>query len=396
MGSFAGQIIYSALAFVGSVASARLLGASGRGELAPWTLSAGIGSLILTGTVPAGLGRAYLAGERRQIVRTALVHGVFALGCSALAFVVGLALGLDPVRLGLIVLVAIPAGAVTYDFLVVFQAGKTPWRYQGVRIIDAGTFTVVLTIIYLAKRHLSVDAACLYFSVASAASMVAAIAVARARYGWTKQSALLDSMERGRGSYVATVLDSFLLRLDQFFVFALAGPAALGVYVVAVNWSEIAAYLGHAIGGAAFEEKETLDTQAALRLFRLSALSVSALCAAVALSGVLLINPIFGREFSDARVALLLLAPGIVARTVGYTGGQILIAQGEGRRLSRLTLKTFVAALPLWAAGAYWFGVYGAAVASTVVYGLQMQLVLRRFADRTKRPRSTVAPTGHT
>ena len=174
------------------------------------------------------------------------------------------------------------------------------------------------------------------------------------------------------------LLDVVLLRADQFLIL-IAGRAELGIYVVAVNCAEIGIYLGHAIGQAAFEDESTLDRSQARRVLGRAAAGVAVVATVVAVAGFLLIPLVFGADFGDSRYALLLLTPGVIARTVAYTGGQMMLAQGRGATVSHVLALTTAVALPLTAFAAWQFGVYGVAVASTIVYTLQMVLVLRRL-----------------
>ena len=58
----AGQFAFAAVAFIGSVLAARLLGPEGKGEYTAWTLGTVTAALALGGSVAVGLGRAYLHG----------------------------------------------------------------------------------------------------------------------------------------------------------------------------------------------------------------------------------------------------------------------------------------------------------------------------------------------
>lgn len=148
----------------------------------------------------------------------------------------------------------------------------------------------------------------------------------------------------------------------------LVGPAALGLYSVAVNTAEIGKYRGHSIGQAVFEDHGTLDDAAARRILSRSAV--------VATAGFGRIGPVFGRRLGAAAWILLLLAPGVVARTVGHIGGQILLARGRGRTAARVMAVVVGAASPLWIGGAIAGGINGVAVASTLAYAVQMTLTL--------------------
>src|SRR4051794_34205306 len=87
--AFLGQGLYSAITFLGTVAAARVLGPHGKGELTAWLLTNNLGALVLSGSIPNGLGRAYLQNRRKIIPATigrhvAVVFAVTALVSGAL------------------------------------------------------------------------------------------------------------------------------------------------------------------------------------------------------------------------------------------------------------------------------------------------------------------------
>jgi O-antigen/teichoic acid export membrane protein len=164
-------------------------------------------------------------------------------------------------------------------------------------------------------------------------------------------------------------------RLDQFVVAAIAGVPALGLYSAAVNLSEETEYAGIAIGQASFESERTLDDAAAKRILRMSALLLGAISVAVTVAGFFLIGPIFGDEFAEARWVLVLLAPGLVLRGPAIAGGQMMLARGQGRLLSRFMVVSVLFGLVVWSAGTLAWGINGAAFASSLVYVLQAALI---------------------
>jgi O-antigen/teichoic acid export membrane protein len=172
-------------------------------------------------------------------------------------------------------------------------------------------------------------------------------------------------------------------RLDQLIVVAVIGTAGLGIYGVAVNWSEIGQYLGMAIGHSVYEDEGTLDRKAALRIFGRAARWVGAFSIGIGVIGFVLIPFVFGERFAEARWALLLLTPGVAARAVYGAAQQMLLAQGRAFLVSRLNLATTAVAVPVWFAGSAVFGVEGAAAGSSLVYIVQMALSLAPFKDWT-------------
>lgn len=379
--SLVGQGLFALLAFVASILIARLLGPSGRGSYTAWTLVTYFGALLLTATVPVGLGRGYLRGDRDTLLPSAWRHGALTVIVVTIVSGVALAAGVDPTHLVLFVLLAIPVGVIQFDLLLVFQASKDAWRYQLPRIVGAALVTGTALWLYLDRP---VDAEVIVWIAFAVGSLVAAlmlsVLVAR-RVGYSLRTRLREYAELGRGSFVATMCDQMILRVGQVAVVALIGTAALGVYGVAVNWSEVGQYMGTAIAHSVFESEATLDRRDALRAFRRSAIVVGAASVAIALGGFFLIAPLFGDLFADARWPLLILAPGVPARAVAAVGNQILLAQGRGRVAARITWQTLLAGIPIVVLGTVTLGIEGAAAASTLVYFLQAFLSVLPFRD---------------
>ncbi len=382
--AFAGQIVFSAVAFGGSVATAHLLGPEGKGKVTAWALAAALGSLTLGLTIPTGLGRAFLLGKNHLLSSAVLQHGGMSAVAGAIAAGGALTLGLDPVAALLFLVVAIPAGVVVQNALTVFQASKSPWRYQLIRTISVGVFSIGMVGAWLLGAGNDVHLAFVLFAGGALGAAIAAQVTVHSQFGWYRGWPLRRVAELGRGSFLASFFDWVLLRCDQFVVVALLGPAALGIYGVAVNWAELGQYLGHSVGQAVFEDERTLTTHAAIRIFWRAGAYVGALTVAVGGVGFIMIEPIFGSQFADARWALLLLAPGIPARTVGYAGAQMLLARGAGARASRISASTAAFALVAWLGGASLWSIRGAAAATTLVYIVQMLLIVRVFSNQER------------
>jgi O-antigen/teichoic acid export membrane protein len=383
--AFMGQGAFALIAFVGSVATARILGPGGRGTLSAWTVTSTLVALVLSGRYPNGLARAYLIGRRASVVPTAAANAAIALALCVAGAAVALAAGVDPLGLGLFIVVAVPVSVFTNDLLILLTAAKRPWSYHLPRIAGGLAFSGgALAVNFAAGGDRHVAGWVLFAaSAVIAAALYLVIGVRLLGAGGTVE--LGEMWQRGKGSWGASVFDFLLLRCDQLLLVALVGPAALGVYAVSVNFSEVGQYLGNSIGQALFEDETTLGAQAAGRIFRLTALAVGGLCVLVAAVGWLTIVPLFGDDFAGARVALLLLLPGIAARGVAWAASQMLFAREAGREVAGVVVRTFAVAIPLWVAGALLWEVNGVAAASAVVYAVQMVLMVRRFYAREAR-----------
>jgi O-antigen/teichoic acid export membrane protein len=165
--------------------------------------------------------------------------------------------------------------------------------------------------------------------------------------------------------------------VDQLILSVMPGVSAaqLGNYAVAVSLSLLALPAAVAFGSVAFPRIARAPSEDhARRIERLS------LVGAVLLAGMtigiisalapLVVPRIFGKGYSDAIIPLWLLAPGTIFLAVNRVLGDLL--QGRGRPLMRssgegigmvFTLVLLIILIPR-------FGIRGAAIASSVTYGV--------------------------
>jgi O-antigen/teichoic acid export membrane protein len=377
---FLGSALTAAIAFGGSVLTARLLGPAGKGELTAWTVVAFCATLLLVAPVPTGLGRAYLNGERRALLPTALAHAAVALGLVVIMAGIGVLAQLDIAALICFLVICPAAGVLALDLQAVAQAAKQPWVYNATAMAAPAVFTGGIAFVAVADVGDVELAAYALFALGALVSAFTAAMTALRLYGTRAATMLRASLRLGRGSYTVRLVDFLILRLDQFLVVGFLSTSSLGIYSVAVNWAEVALYAGTAIGLSLFEDESTLDQAAARRVIKLSAWILSGIAVAVAATGFILISPLFGPAFAEARGILLLLAPGVVARGLAIGASQILLARGRGVQVGRLMAVVLFIAAALMLALIPLLGIEGAAIASSVSYAVQMVLVLRQLA----------------
>jgi O-antigen/teichoic acid export membrane protein len=370
--ALAGQIVFAAITFAGGVLAARLFGADGKGTLTSWTLVSGLGGLVLAGPVATGLARALLDGELHRLATVTMRHAAIALAGLVVIAGPAIALGLDPLAVVCFLVVGVSAAVVVEDVATVMVAAKRPWAYARLRIVRSLVFAGGLGVVAVAGG--SIDVAFVLWAAGSLASVALAMRAAQP-YAGKAPIGLARAWRLGRGSAVTRISTWAIRRLDQFVVAAIAGIPALGLYSAAVNLSEVTEYAGTAIGQASFESERTLDDAAAKRIMRMSAVLLGAISVAVTVAGFFLIGPIFGDEFTEARWVLVLLAPGLVLRGPAIAGGQMMLARGQGRLLSRFMVASVLFGLVVWSAATLAWGINGAAFASSLVYVLQAALI---------------------
>jgi O-antigen/teichoic acid export membrane protein len=186
-------------------------------------------------------------------------------------------------------------------------------------------------------------------------------------------------------------------QLDQLVLSQTVAPADLGRYAIAVSLTSLPIPLVAAIGNVAFPRlaSQRAMTSQTDRLQR-AAVLVSAAIAAVLLAALAagahwLVPLVFGSAYRAAVPLLWILTPGAVFLACGQVVGDLLRGRGRpsivawSQGLAAIfTVLLLLALLPL-------VGVYGAAIASTVSYGVALAAMLRRlFRLPGESPRSHI------
>jgi O-antigen/teichoic acid export membrane protein len=174
-------------------------------------------------------------------------------------------------------------------------------------------------------------------------------------------------------------------RLDQWLLGAISGPHALGLYSVAVSWSETLFYLPTALVAAqrpdlvrASRGEAGRQTAKAFRIGVLLTLPVAAVMIVVA---PLLCATIFGHRFSGSVLDLRLLVPGAFGITALKMLGNALIAQGRPVAQTVAVAVAFGCTALLDAILIPLHADLGASLASTIAYsagGLAAALIFVR------------------
>jgi O-antigen/teichoic acid export membrane protein len=232
------------------------------------------GMLVFTGARPGGVGAGELAILAAALVASSLVDAgySFLLGCGRFR----------------------PHALVT---------STASWLY-------AGLLAVVWQL-----QGLTVARAMLAWTVAQAVRGLALLLVCfrDVRPGRPKLRLLRESLEFGLRAWVGTLARFFTFRLDQILMAFIASQAALGIYAVSVNASEVLLYLPQATAGvilpliSASEPQRRVEET--LRAFRSLMLVTAASTVVAGALGPLLLPVVFGGAYEASVVPFLCLLP---------------------------------------------------------------------------------------
>jgi O-antigen/teichoic acid export membrane protein len=189
-----------------------------------------------------------------------------------------------------------------------------------------------------------------------------------------------------------TILNS---QLDQLVLSQTVASADLGRYAIAVSLTALPLPLVAAIGNVAFPRlaAQRVATPATRKMQR-HAIVGSAAIAITVLLPLSIVAPwlvplLFGARYSGAVPMIWILAPGAVFLACGQVVGDLLrgrnhpavVAWAQGLA-AVFTVVLLIALLPV-------VGVYGAAIASTVAYGVALAAMLRSLWHMPRHARGS-------
>jgi len=380
---FAARLVASLGFLVVVVVLSRSLGPSGRGVLAFVTVAA----LLVAKIAEVGLGAAAVFfAARRPRERAALLTTQLAFVVSSTAVLMGAIAtlllivpgarpdGLDETLLVLLVPATVLTAVTEWSLAFLLGARRTraqaigtvvgPWLYAGalgivslVTELDVVSAAVAWVIGYLA------------WSIALVGLSVRAVGLARPSRAMLSES--LGFGLRALGGGLARTLNA---RFDQLLLAYLSTQAALGVYAVAVNASEVLLYLPAAIAmafaPAAAVTSHDERSGRTLRALRVALLLTAASLVPSLILGPLLIPAVFGKAFSDSVTPFLVLVPGAIGYVLLRIFSAALLGSSLPGRASAAALASLGSGIALVVILAPPFGATGAAVAATAALWL--------------------------
>jgi O-antigen/teichoic acid export membrane protein len=380
--------------FVAVLILARALGPTGRGTIAFITVTA----LVAARLAGLGIGEATAVFvARRPEARGALLTNVvaFMLGGGVLAAALAcgalVALGDDrPAGLGAAELAIIAAATLVsalseggYCFLL--GCG----RLRPVALITATASWVypVFLVALWGTAGLTVRRAALAWAAAEALRALAYLGQSFRGLALSRpnSSLLVEAVRFGSRAWVGSLARFLNFRTDQLLLGFLASEAALGVYAVAVNASEMLLYLPAATATAllpvAARTDPELRAEQALRAFRGAALVTAGAALVAALAGPILLPVVFGTEFEASVTPFLWLLPGALGFAAIAVFSNALVAASSPGFSSIGPLVALVLGVVLDIALIPRYGASGAAAASSAAFlagGWAALIVFRR------------------
>lgn len=376
---------------VASILIARAIGPEGKGILALISLASGQAMNFLS--LGIGLAIVHYVGSSRVNPRVA----------ASTAFVLSLPLGILAMGVAISILRFILKETSVYLWMMIFiSASLSPLSlYSGYLswIARAEGKIVEISGLNLARTFISFLGilGCFLFVRKVLAILVVMIAadlffimlwwVLSNRWGYLPSSLTLARKDvafqlvtYGLKGHGGTILQSLNYRFDMYIVAYFLSAAQVGIYSVAVGFSELLWMLPNSIGVVLTQRAASRSWEEANRITAVSTrvmLSVLAAgCLVWALIGPFFIPLFYGRAFSDAPEAMLWLLPGIwflglwknLINDICCRRYPLLMTYSSGAATVATVILDFIL-IPR-------FGIIGAAVASSVAYAIAALTIL--------------------
>ncbi|WP_024285425.1 oligosaccharide flippase family protein [Cellulomonas sp. KRMCY2] len=387
----AGNVVPPLAALLSGPVLAQALGVGGRGEVAAAMAPLGLAIALTTFGIPEAV--TYAVAQHPRLVRAAARNG-FGLIVLAGLLATGALLAARPLLsggdLGIQGLMVVSAFAVLPTVLLGvlrgIASGMQRWRQVAREKVLASVLRLLVLIPLWLTDHLTPFTATVVLAVMPAMGALAYITLPRKLPPREQDEQGLVSgrsiVRYGSRLWIGTIATVLIARADQTLMTPLSNAEQLGLYVVAVNLSELPLVIHRAVRDVTFvtDANRSEDTRltAAARISTL----VSAI-AAVALGTSMLwwLPLLFGEEFSASLPVAAILLLAVVISTPGSIAGAGLSARGKpGWRsvvlviVCVLNIALLVLLLPRWGAmGAAW-----ATLISLSTMTLLKQLLMRR------------------
>jgi O-antigen/teichoic acid export membrane protein len=378
---FWAQVIGNSGLFVGMLLVTRALGPSGRGTVAFLTVTALITAWIarLGVTEATVVFAARRPQERPVLLANSLSFSTVA-GSAAAAFVCGLLWlvpSLRPEHVGateLVVLAFSILAACLADAGYRFMLGCS--RFRAHALVTAVTSWVypLLAVVIWAFFGMTIALGAFIWAATQAlrAILLMFLAVSREGLGRPNLRVLRESISFGVRAWVGTLADSLGFRIDQILLVIIASETALGIYVVAVNLSEILLYFPGAVSTAllplAARSEAAPRLAQTLKAFRSAGYVTLATLLVSAALGPPLIPIVFGASFSASVTPFLLLLPGLIGFTALIVFSNALVGSSLPGLSSLAAVACFLVGLALDLVLIPFFGASGAAGAASGAY----------------------------
>lgn len=379
--------------------TARILGPVQRGELSFLVLVPSVFTVI--GSLGVEYGTYYLwHHERGKLRPQILAAGLFVTTlsgvlCAVVAFAV--VLWFEP-RAGLssafLVAVGVPMSVANAILTMALMANRRMLAYNISRLVGPILYTAIIGGLCAVGALSATRALVAWFC-----SIVLTVAVNIAMVAWMGSGLprwdigiVRQVIGYGLRSYVGSVSQYGTLQLDQGLLVVFVGNVALGTYYVAVTMGQVVLYLATNISSAMMgqfsDRSRAQQRRLAVAAVAAAVVGTAAVVALLFLVGGPVIALVLGRAYLSGLTPLRILLPGLVFLAAARVMSGYFIAIGQAQVFARAALASLIVTVVGDVVLIPEFQASGAALASTVAYGLMAAWLWRTFraGEQPSRP----------
>lgn len=387
-------VVSAALAFGVSVLLARALGPDGRGVYALFLLSASIAQALLS--LGLNVSAVYYLGRgetsvSRVVANAQQVTIVSAAVSTLLVLIAWLTIGdklLDEGAPYWVFAFAVPL-FLNYNVLTTVLQGQSRFLAMNAVIVAQPLVLFALLAFGMSAGDIGTRGALLSWCAATGVATLLALALLgpaalRLRELFTFDlHSMREQVQFGMKGQLGNVVQLLNYRLDQYIVLLFVSASGVGIYAVSVTTSQSIWFLANAVAAVLLPRLTAADADEAARTTPLvcrNTLLISAI-GALALGVVTpwLVPGLFGDEFDSAVAPLLWLLPGTVALAGSKVLTSYIFSQGRPFTNSMITAAALVVTVVADFALIPRFHVTGAAIASSIAYGVHFVLSLAAY-----------------
>jgi O-antigen/teichoic acid export membrane protein len=385
------QVLQLLAGFVTGPLIARALGADGRGLLA--AIAVPLAIVPLVGQVGLGafaVNRVAQGGQPGRVFGSLAVPLLFVGGLitvSAPWLADTLSEGREPVDKYLTIGFTLVPLSLLLNLLLDMAWGMSAWRVLALgRLLIAFLALVGIAVLY-AMHELNVSNAAVV-TIASAFAPVLVLLPVLRRIGRPRVDGGLmrTAVAFGFRAWPGTLASLANHRLDQLLMIPLVPARELGLYAVAVTVASLSVVLSSQLITVVLPRIAAGEHFLVPASMRALLLIVVATQICLAIGTLLWLVPIFGADFADARLLVLVLLPGWLAQAGVSTLGQSLAATGRPGAPSIGEIVSLVITVPGLILLLPPLGALGAAlvtlVAYVVTFATQLIIAKRHFGHR--------------
>ena len=389
------------LAFVLQVLLARGLGTSGRGAYevtlltisitqAVLSLGVGVASLYYVGKGTYAL-RDLLSNSQSIVLASTLLSGLLVL-IAALTF--GSRLLAEGVPYW-VFLFGVPL-FLNFNLLVAFLQAENRFLAMNAVTLVRPILMVAMLVGAVLLGGLTTTNVFVFWAIALLAAVLLALSLLGLRnlhlptILWPRWHVLKAQVKFGVQGQAGNILQLLNYRFDKYIALAFVGLSGVGIYAVAVGVTESIWFISNAVAVVLVPRltRAGSDEAASLTpLFCRHTIFLSLLgAAAVGALSPFLLPFMFGSDFSPAVTAVWWLLPGTVALAGTKVLAAYIFSRGKPLINTYITVATLVVTVAADLALIPFFGVPGAAAASSLAYGVSLVLSLAVYRRLSGQP----------